>query len=287
MQLLERREPLRAIQQVLHRARTGRGAALFVVGEAGLGKTSLLECAVKQARDVFQIGMGRGDVVEAALPFGVLEQALDPLLTERSETGLFPAAGDVSAAACFWTVLRKLREIAVRPLLVALDDLQWADPDSLALLHLLCRRLSTLPIALVGTARACPNGAFRMIEDLEASDLAEFERLAPLSPAAAATVFREHSQATRSEVEIAHALELSAGNPLLLKLLSQTSGSQPLVQVGRPDADSQFLLARFLGIGDAERRYVRAASVLGNRFRTPVATEIAGDEHVRADDLLD
>jgi DNA-binding NarL/FixJ family response regulator len=289
MHLLERDDALDAARQVLSSARSGRGAALFLVAEAGLGKTTVLEHAVKQAGDAFQIGVGRGDVVEATLPFGVLEQALDPLLMEeRAHAGLFESAGDASPAARFWTVLRRLREVAVRPLLVALDDLQWADSDSLALLHLLCRRLPALPIALVGTARPWPGAAMQMIEDLQASHLAAVARLAPLRPAAAATLFREHARATVSEAEIEHALDLSGGNPLLLILLAQGRVSEPPIRVGKPvAAHPPFLLARFLGIGHEERRYMRAASVLGTRFRTAVAAEIADDGPLLADDVLD
>jgi hypothetical protein len=79
MPLIERDAPLDAIRQLLARAATGRGGALFVIGEAGLGKTSVLAWAVDAARGVFRIGTGRADVAEAILPFGILEQALKPL----------------------------------------------------------------------------------------------------------------------------------------------------------------------------------------------------------------
>src|SRR5215472_595236 len=101
MLLIERDVPLDAIRQLLTRAATGRGGALFVVGESGLGKTSVLGCAMDSARAMFEIGTGRADVAEAILPFGIVEQALKPLTTGYAE--LAPAAHS-------WAVLRKLRE---------------------------------------------------------------------------------------------------------------------------------------------------------------------------------
>jgi hypothetical protein len=197
MQLVERDMALHAIERVLGADRARRGGALFLVGEAGLGKTSALDYAIRRAGGGFQIAIGRGDVVEARLPFGPLEQALGPLLThDQSQAGLLTPTGEVTAASRFWRVLRSLREVAVRPLLIAFDDLQWADPDSLALLHLLCRRPPTLPIAAIGTARPWPDAAVRMAEELRATDLAGVLRLAPLSLTAAASVFRAHTTGT-------------------------------------------------------------------------------------------
>src|ERR1700730_2046454 len=61
----------------------GGGGALFVVGPAGLGKTTVLEHAITAARSRFVVGVGRGDQVEAVLPFGLIGQALDQLLKRK------------------------------------------------------------------------------------------------------------------------------------------------------------------------------------------------------------
>ncbi|MBA2472768.1 MAG: ATP-binding protein [Pseudonocardiales bacterium] len=71
-QLLEREAVLVAIADLLDGARAGRGGALFVVGEAGLGKTTCLEQATAQAAPTVRVGLGRGDVMETSLPFGMV-----------------------------------------------------------------------------------------------------------------------------------------------------------------------------------------------------------------------
>jgi len=205
--LVERESTIVTIRDVLARAAAGRGGAVFVIGEAGLGKTSLLDRARSLAGGAFRVGIGRGDAVEATLPFGVLDQALESLLDDP-----FKIRSELSAAARFWAVLQQLQQSATTPRLIALDDLQWADPDSLALIHLLCRRLAGLPIALIGTTRPWPSSALSMAQDLTAADLAVVARLAPLSPTAAATVLRAHAHPASADVDVERALALVAAD---------------------------------------------------------------------------
>src|SRR5258708_40286084 len=75
-QIWERDRTLGAIERLLSEAREGRGRSLFIVGEAGLGKTTLIERAQSGGRGEFQISIGRGDAAESSLPFGIIDQAL-------------------------------------------------------------------------------------------------------------------------------------------------------------------------------------------------------------------
>src|SRR4051794_27677777 len=82
----ERDGTLGAIERLLSEAREGRGRSLFIVGEAGLGKTTLLDRAQESARGHFRIGVGRGDAAESTFPFGIIDQALRGLgFRRRSE----------------------------------------------------------------------------------------------------------------------------------------------------------------------------------------------------------
>src|SRR5260370_24312410 len=75
-QIWERDGTLGAIERLLSEAREGRGRSLFIVGGAGLGKTTMVERASAAGRDRFRISMGRGDAAESSPPFGVIDQAL-------------------------------------------------------------------------------------------------------------------------------------------------------------------------------------------------------------------
>lgn len=273
--MLERGDTLGALERLLDDASEGRGGALFIIEPAGLGKTSVLEYAIAAAKPRFVVGVGRGDRVEALLPFGLIGQALDQLLDGRftgSCMALDADGGepfDISAQARFYDILRGVREAAVRPLLVALDDLHWSDPDSLTVIHLLCRRLAALPVALIATARTWPTEAVNSAQDLAAQGFATIESLVPLSPASARELLcaRVGSQVSAEQVD--QAIDLCGGNPLLLEQIALELRRSGKVSEG------QVRLSRFVGVGAAGQRYLQAASVLGTQFRVAVATEVA------------
>ncbi|MBW0010789.1 MAG: AAA family ATPase [Pseudonocardiales bacterium] len=275
-EMAERGEVLDALERLLDDAHEGRGGALFVVGTAGLGKTTVLEHAITVARPRFAVGVGRGDQVEAMLPFGLIGQALDQLLDERLPGGgmaldtVGGEAADISAQARFYDILRGVRKAAVRPLLVALDDLHWSDPDSLTVIHLLCRRLAHLPVALVATTRPWPTEAVTSAQDLAAQGLAEIEPLAPLSTAVARELLCSRLSERVPATVVDQAIELCGGNPLLVEQVAAE-----LRRSGRL-SEGQVRFSRFVGVGAAGQRYLQAASVLGIRFRAAVATEVAG-----------
>src|SRR6266498_3641100 len=109
--MVERDAVMAAVRGLIADALEGRGGALFVAGEAGLGKTTVLEHAVALARGRFQTGIGRADVAEAALPFGLISQALEVLLggpaglTDLVDRGSAPAPRIIFTPfwlACAW-----------------------------------------------------------------------------------------------------------------------------------------------------------------------------------------
>jgi tetratricopeptide (TPR) repeat protein len=273
--MTERGDVSAALEHLLANAREGRGGALFVIAPAGLGKTTVLEHAIAMATPRFAVGIGRGDQVEAMLPFGLVGQALDQILGGKFfDTGIIPHAdgevGDLSAQARFYAILRAIREVAVRPLLVALDDMHWSDPDSSAVIHLLCRRLPSLPVALIGTARPWPVAALTSAENLADQGLAQIESLAPLSADAARELLAAQAGDQVGAKVVDQAIDLCGGNPLLLQQVALE-----LRRSGRPP-EGQLRFSRFVGVGAAGQRYLQAASVSGTRFRVAVATEVAG-----------
>ena len=274
--MAERGDALGALERLLDGACAGRGGALFIVGPAGLGKTTVLEHAITAAQSRFAVGVGRGDQVEAVLPFGLIGQALDPLLA-RMHPGATMAldadggeAADITPQARLYSILRGVREAAVSPLLMALDDLHWSDPDSLTVIHLICRRLASLPVALIATARPWPVEAVTSAQDLAAQGLAVIEPLAPLSTAAARQLLCSEVNREIPAEMVEKAIDLCGGNPLLVE--------QVAIELGRNGklSEGQVWFSRFVGAGVAGRRYLQAASVLGTRFRPAVATEVAG-----------
>ena len=280
--MVERDAVLAAVGGLMGEALEGRGGALFVVGEAGLGKTTVLEHAVTAARDRFKVGIGRADVAEAALPFGLISQALEALLggsavpADSAERSAAPAPADY-----FYAVLTRLRRAAAEPLFLALDDTHWADPDSLTLLRLICRRVASLPVAVLVTARPWPPEAMRAGEELAAQQLAVVQQLVPLSPAAARSILSQRAGTPDPATgELEQAAALCAGNPLLLDLVAAAMrAGQGLPEPHSPAGTSWtrlLLLSHLAGLDEPVQRYLRAAAVLGRRFRPEVAAQVAG-----------
>jgi DNA-binding CsgD family transcriptional regulator len=281
--LWERAGVSAAAAELLESARAGRGGVLFVEGEAGLGKSSILESARQVAQPDLRVGLGQGDAMEMSLPFGVLDQALATLGGPTLVTGSHAATARPEQ---LYRLLRWL-ETVDQGVLIALDDVHWADSDSLELLSLLCRRIGSLPAAVIATMRTWPEDAREVASSLVGSGVARLVRLAPLSREGSTAMLTERAGRAVSGAAAAKAWELCAGNPLLLE--------QVALAIGRGVIDAEageswpalgtdgLLLSRFAGLPRAALRCVRAASVLGVRFRPEVAAEVAGLAEIEAD----
>ena len=170
--LLERQDVIAAAADLADRVAAGEAGALFVVGEAGLGKTSVLDRAGRLAsRAGLVVGRGRGHPMETGLPLGLAAQALADAggrgLLGEGEPGLGPGpAGD--RAARFYQVLRWLRDRPGKALVLVVDDLHWADADSLALVSFVCRRMGAIGAGLgvVAGLRPWPGGAWEVAGQL-------------------------------------------------------------------------------------------------------------------------
>jgi DNA-binding CsgD family transcriptional regulator len=285
--LAEREGALERVRSLLESAISGHGRAVFVLGEAGLGKTTLLEHAVKLGGGRMAVGIGRADVAEAALPFGLIGQALEPLLGGEV---LSPWGPQRALADRLYAILYRLREVAVRPMLIALDDAHWADPDSLTLIRLICRRLAGLPVGMVVTARPWPPALARAAGELAEEGLIDLERLLPLTTSAATDLLGERIGDRATLDDIGAAVASCGGNPLLLMhVAAELEAGRALPDRGRQSGGSwasRLLLSRFIGMGAAGEAYLQAASVLGGRFRPEVAAEVAGLGPADAADAL-
>jgi DNA-binding CsgD family transcriptional regulator len=287
--LFERDQARQAIARLLAESRSGRGGALFVVGEAGLGKTSLVEEACRTAAAApMDVAFGRGEVMEGALAFGLLHQVVaslpEPIAGLNTES-----LAAASPTAPMYHLMRWLEKRAARPLLLALDDLQWSDRDSLALFMFLAGRLTDRPVVLLGTMRPWPADAADLARDLVAAGRATIERLAPLSREAATQLLVERSGVAVDTEAATRAWELCAGNPLLTEQLAATVEQGEVVPAigDRVVPHGQLLLARFAGLDGDRLRGARAASVLGTAFRPDVAAEVAGLDPARAPAAFD
>ncbi|GLW70665.1 LuxR family transcriptional regulator [Kitasatospora phosalacinea] len=220
-----------AIDRLLADARAGRAGALLLRGEPGIGKSALLDAAAGAAAG-WRVLRAAGVESEARLPHAVLSQLLAPVLDrlgalpgpqraalERTLGLADGPAGDRLLVGL--AVLTLLGDLAERqPVLLLLDDLQWADPESAAALRLAVRRLGAERVAVLLATRE--DGA-------EASGLPEL----PVGPLAESDAARLLAEIAPELADPAGVLAAAAGNPLALRELPRGEGSGALPPDGR------------------------------------------------------
>jgi DNA-binding CsgD family transcriptional regulator len=166
--LLGRRRECAALDQLVGAVRTGESRALVLRGEAGVGKSALLEYLVRHASGC---GIARATGVESEieLAYAGLQQLCAPLLAnldrlpgpQRNALGIAFGLRDGAAPDRFLVglaVLSLLADIAEqRPLICVVDDAQWLDAASAQALAFVARRLGAESVGLVFAARE-PDG---------------------------------------------------------------------------------------------------------------------------------
>ncbi|HEX5193030.1 MAG TPA: LuxR family transcriptional regulator [Solirubrobacteraceae bacterium] len=277
--LHERNEALGAISEALAAAHGGAGAVVFLQGEAGVGKTALLRRASELAGAETRLVQARGAVMERDLPFAFVDQlAAAGLLADREMLD-DPAARRAAVYAAARAQMRSWA--AAGPTVALLDDLQWADLDSLAVVGFLARRLARLPIAMIGALRPWPAPAGALARALAHEDVARIVALAPLSEDAAGHVLMDRLGDPLAGRFTHDAWRLTGGNPLLLVEAARTlrlTGSLPVPgEGGGGERMRQLLLLSHMGgVGKAASACAQAAAVLGAPARSTAVRAVSG-----------
>jgi hypothetical protein len=198
-EIVGRADQISALGLLLDHAIEGRGSALVLRGEAGIGKSVLLEHTVQAGRERgMRVLTVTGVQAEVQIPYAGLDHLLRPLR---------PAAAAGSPYRLAVEVL-DLVGGSDDPALLAIEDAHWLDTASWETLTFLCRRLESDRIAVVMAARDGEDIDRR----LAAAGLPEL-RLEPLSPADASTLLDRDAPGLALTLR-ARVLDEAAGNPL-------------------------------------------------------------------------
>ena len=245
--LIGRETETAGLGKLLHAAHLGTSGALVLRGEAGIGKTALLEQAAATAEG-FRVLRATGIESEAELPFAALHQLLRPLedridrLAEPQARALSGALGlaherEADPFLIGVGVLTLLGDAAEeQPVLALLDDAAWFDHESAHALAFTARRLHAEGVVLLFAVRDEPGSAFALpgVPELRVERLAEAD---------ARQLVGDRVDPARRDAVVARA----AGNPLaLLELASGPDGAAP---------------------GGAEEAYARRDAALPDRTR--------------------
>lgn len=197
-----------------------RGSASLIRGEAGVGKTAILEAAKSRALSrKMSLLAATGVPSETNLPFAGLYELLRPIV-ERTERLPGPQQGalraafgltDVPAAELFLIALGALDLLSdfasERPLLLIVDDAQWLDRSTINVLAFIARRLQSEQIVLLVASRDLPDAVF--------ADIIPELRVEGLDEIASRELLQAHSPNLSGEIRD-RVLRESAGNPLAL-----------------------------------------------------------------------
>jgi len=205
------------LERLLTGSRAGRGEAIVVHGDAGIGKTALLEYAITGADD-FRVLRTAGNEADWELPFAALQQLCAPGVEHLDELpppqrdalrvvfGLAngPAPDRLLVGLAALNLLARLA--GDRPVLCVVDDAQWLDHESAHACGFVARRLANERVGFAFAARTVP-GELRGLPELAVEGLHEADALALLRSVLASRV--DDKVLDRIVVE-------SHGNPLAL-----------------------------------------------------------------------
>jgi DNA-binding CsgD family transcriptional regulator len=275
-----RDEQLQVIAGFLERVRAGAGGVAIIEGAAGLGKTRLLAAARATAGTLsFRTGLGAAEPGHSSVGLAVLLEALfggAESLVERTALG----SRDRSREEPFWLLqdIQTLMERAAlrQPLLVCLDDVQWADPGCGFALRMLTQWLASLPVAWLIAVR--PNQGVpqirRALAELTSVGAATIS-LTPLSASAVAEVAADVLGAPAGG-DLLRTLADVQGNPFLVvdlltglreeNLVSVAGGRARLVENRVPHRLEDSVRRRLSRTTPAGERVVTVAASLARQF---------------------
>jgi len=240
--LLERDSFLLTLAELFDRASAGLGRTVLITGEAGIGKTSLVERFLDERQAALRVMWGACEALFTPRPLGPLYD-----ITQQTQSALRALLdGDVSRATLFAAVLDELAH-GLLPTVLVIEDIHWADEATLDLIKFLARRIHYTATLLVLTYRDDEIGPYHplrlVLGDLPARDVTRL-RLPLLSEAAVVALAKEAGHS----VENLYAA--TGGNPFFVtEVLASTAPGTPtsvrdavLAQVARLSHEAQSLL---------------------------------------------
>jgi DNA-binding CsgD family transcriptional regulator len=311
--LLERDRELLLLDDAIRSAIAGQGRALVIEGPAGIGKTSLLVEARRRAELAgMAAAAGQGAFLETEFGFGVARQLFEPVIADADSqwrARLLEGAASLSAPVVapgatpdgrigeqtaivhglYWLMANLAEK---RPLVIAVDDLQWSDGQSLQFLAYLSRRLDGLTVLLVVAVRTGdPQVDPSVIAELLSIPSVQVVRPRPLS-IEAVRVLVERRLGPADERFLTACRTASGGVPFLLEELAgvlRADGVRPsresanLVERSGPQTVARTTMLRLAHLGPAAAAVARATSVLGRQARLDRVAAVAelGDHATR------
>ncbi len=285
--LVGRDSEIALLTGLIKQAARGRGGSVLIEGEPGIGKSALVQAAMAEAQEAgCQVFWGAGDELGQELPLLPLLDALrvrEPSANPRRNTIVRLLLGEVTAdrgtdvpAALAEQLLALVAEqCAVRPTILVVDDLQWADQASITLWGRLARSARQVPLLLIGMMRPVPQRDELLALRRVVGDDARVQ-LTGLTGAAVADLVAALAGG-QPDGNLRRLADGAAGNPLylteLVAALARSSGvtvtgagTAELASDSAPSSLSAAIADRVGFVAGPVREVLRAAALLGVDF---------------------
>jgi ATP/maltotriose-dependent transcriptional regulator MalT len=254
MELLERGDALATLGHAYDSAVRGEGRVVFVSGEAGIGKTSLVSAFLARLEPGARVLLGACDDLSIPRPLGPFRDFAGRVSPELSR-----ALASGAAPYEIQTLLVEELELPPRPTVLVLEDVHWADEATFDSLTVLGRRVGSLPALLVITFRdgEVPQGhpLYATVGAVPA-DYAVFLELAPLSQKAVATLAGERADGV---------FATTRGNPFYVTELLACNPDR-----GLPQSVANAVRGRASRLDHPSRLLLELVSVVPNRVPVSV-----------------
>ncbi|HVF32192.1 MAG TPA: AAA family ATPase [Acidimicrobiales bacterium] len=287
--LVGRDREVEVVTDAVHAAALGHGRVILVEGEPGIGKSRLIDQACDQARiEGCEVARGGCDDFAPPRPFAPLLDAL-AIRPDASDPGRariaalvddpeLPAGEPLPASpnpGLQFRVVEALGALveglaARAPLLLAVDDLQWADAATLVALRSIARRVATLPVVVVGAFRSGHDVAelHRVADDLLRAG-AHLLSLAPLDDASVVSLVTEVLDASPSS-DLLERVRGASGNPLFvieyLRSIESASDDADATVAATSGEFRATIVRRLATLPATTGDSLRLASILGSSF---------------------
>jgi DNA-binding CsgD family transcriptional regulator len=267
-----RLQELRALEEGLEHARSGRPWVVLIEGPAGIGKTALVEHFLAETGDVTVL-RASGDLSESDLRFGVVDQLFRR--AGQARAGGAPEGSDhVAAGAQILELLGTLQD--EHPAVVFLDDAHWADVPSLRALLFVVRRLVADRALVVITTREDAPVVPEGLTKAAAGTAGRWLRLPPLTTEELRAL--AHAQGLHLSARAVQRLEAHAGgNPLYTRALLDELPADTWHRQDHLPAPRSFaaiVRRRVAACSEDASRLLEAVAVLGPRFPLAMAASV-------------
>jgi tetratricopeptide (TPR) repeat protein len=326
-----RKQELKDLTQLLERTIAGRGSTIFISGEAGSGKTRLINefLNIIQKREITILS--GWCLSNAALPYFPFIEAFSSDLSSREGGAIvsqqlsmrsllseaYPTekleknktvAPQMWKDQAFASVTRELLFMSsVKPLILVLEDMHWADSASLALLHYISRAIANEKILVLVTFRSEELGRdaegrrhplVETVQLMGREGLFKEMKLANLDQDGVIGI-AESMLGDKVDVELVEKLvEESRGNPLfVVEFLRMLSERGDLVrernqwrlsvdELGMPSKVKEVILRRIGALRADQRRVLDVASVIGDKFNSDLIGAVLSKDRLEILEVL-